>query len=129
MWETLFVAAPEGATWPLDLDIVEDRLRQRFPDITTSRHTSAVSGDEYLDFALQLNGMVRTGVYVARGNLVLNDGTPAEWADTIAWFLTLLPEATPVVVMTENNTQLTPMPSTASPEQIRVVFDKLIAAA
>lgn len=124
---SLFVAAPPGVQWPLSLDEVEAHLRHRFPDALITRETMATSGEPYLDFDVRLaDGMPRHGVYVERGNLVLSDGLPADWADTIAWFLGLLPPRTPTVVMVEDEPVPVPLPEgTTTPDAIRELFESL----
>jgi hypothetical protein len=124
---SLFIAAPQGARWPLTLDEVEAHLRQRFPDAVITRETMATSGEPYLDFHVRLaDGTPRQGVYVERGNLVLSDGLPADWAETIAWFLGLLPPGTPTVVMVEDNPVPVPLPeATTTPEAIQELLENL----
>ncbi|MGW3950818.1 hypothetical protein ACWEKM_07620 [Streptomyces sp. NPDC004752] len=54
-------------------------------------HHTPVSDEDYLDFQMDLEGMTRTASYYDRSNLILGDGDPEFWADTIVWFLGLLP--------------------------------------
>jgi hypothetical protein len=111
----LYIGAPQGQPWPLTLDQVEPQLRRRFPDAYITRETMAVTGEPYLSFDVQLaDGVTRHGIYVDRDNLAVSDGTPADWADTIAWFLTLLPDGTSSVVMAEDNPVPVPLPKNAT---------------
>jgi hypothetical protein len=128
MWDKLYVAAPDGTAWPLDLDTAEAKLRERFPEAVTSRQTARASGQDYLSFDVPIEGMMRHGIYVEGGNLTLSDGAPADWAETVSWFLSLLPAGTPAVALTEHNQQLTPVAPGAPPERIRDLFEGLIAA-
>jgi hypothetical protein len=128
VWDKIYIAAPEGTSWPLDLDTAEARLRDRFPDIVTSRRTAPASGQDVLSFDVTIEGTPRHGIYVDGGNLTLSDGTPADWADTISWFLSLLPAGTPAFVMTEQNPRPTPIPAATSADSIRDLLDGLIAA-
>ncbi|GII26451.1 hypothetical protein [Planosporangium mesophilum] len=124
---SLFIAAPPGVQWPLSLDDVEAFLRQRFPDAMITRETLATSGEPYLDFDVRFpDGMTRHGVYVERGSLMLSDGTPADWADTIAAFLALLPPGTPTAVMVEDEPVPVPLPEgTTTPDAIRELLESL----
>jgi hypothetical protein len=128
MWDRLYLAAPEGTRWPLDLDTAEARLHQDYPEVVTSRHTARSSDQDYLGFDLPIDGVPRHGIYVNGGILTLSDGTPTDWADLIAWWLSQLPAGTPVIAMTEHNPQLTPVAGNATPQQIRDLLDGLVAA-
>jgi hypothetical protein len=125
--EDLFLGAPEGETWPLGIDTVEPLLRQRYPDAVVNRRTSAVTGKNRLSFAITFpDGIVRHGIYVDHDNLALSDGTSTDWADTIAWFLTLLPPGTPTVVMRGEGPQVVALPTQIrTPEAITAFFAAL----
>jgi hypothetical protein len=98
--EDLFLGAPQGQRWPLSLDDVEPRLRERFPDAYIQRRGSAVTGKSRLSFTVRLGDDVpRHGIYVDHDNLALSDGNADVWAETIAWFLSLLPPGTRTVAM------------------------------
>jgi hypothetical protein len=127
--ETLYVGAPQGTSWPLDLARAEAPLRERFPDAFIRRGEGRASGRDYLSFDVTVNGERRHGVYAEGLNLALSDGSPADWAETIVWFLSLLPEGTAAVAMTEDNFQLTPIPPSPSVQSIRDLFDAMIAGA
>jgi hypothetical protein len=123
---SLFLAAPPGTTWPLSLDQVEAQLHGRFPEITTTRETFGTTGEPYISFRVPVDGDTRHGLYAARGNLVLNDGDPAVWADTIAWFIDLLPPGTPMAAMVENEPVPTLVPAgTTSTDDVRRLYESL----
>lgn len=122
----LYLGAPAEETWPLSLPTVETHLRQRFPDMLASRRTSLVTGNEVLDFDVRLaDGELRHGTYVAGGKLALSDGTPADRADTIAWFLSLLPEGTPTMVIRDGPEPI-PLPEQSrTPDALTAFFDSI----
>jgi hypothetical protein len=124
-WDTLIVAAAQGTAWPLDLDQAEAALRQRFPAAIFGRYTIPPSGRTYLSFDVELNGMPRHGIYVEGGNLSLSDGSPDDWADTIAWFLSLLPPGTPTVALAERNPDLVSIASNVAADEVRELFELL----
>jgi hypothetical protein len=125
--EGIFVGAPQGQRWPLSIDDAETQLRARFPDAILQRRTSGVTGEPYLSFTVDLaDGMPRHGVYAEGRNLALSDGTPADWADTIAWFIRLLPAGTPMLAMVEANPTPVPIPEgTSTPDTIRQLLEDL----
>jgi hypothetical protein len=57
----------------------------------------------------------------------LEDGDPAVWADTIAWWLSLLPAGTPTVTMTDANTNPVAIETTSDAAQVRELLDRLNA--
>ena len=128
MWDKLYIAAAEGTTWPLDLDTAEARLQERFPDAVIGRQTGGATGKTWVSFDAEVNGMRRHGIYVEGGNLTLSDGEPADWAETIAWFLSLLPTGTPVVALAERNPTLVAVPSNATADEITQLLDGLAHA-
>lgn len=118
MTDSIFVAAAPPTTWPLDLASVDSQLRARWPEVGTAvRHAPATSED-YLAFELDLDGERRHGAYFDHKYLLLEDGTPTFWADTIVWFLTLLPGDAQVVCMTEAVPEPIPMPRHADADQV-----------
>jgi hypothetical protein len=127
MSDKLVIAATPGTTWPLDLDIAEAKILERFPDAVTARHTGATTGQQYVSFDVEIDDLMRHGIYVDGGNLTLSDGTPADWADTIAWFLSLLPPGTEAVALAEQNGELAYIPPSPSAEQLRSILDTLTA--
>jgi hypothetical protein len=126
MQGTIFIAAPPGTRWPLTLDGVERQLRQRFPDVATFRRHAAVSDTDYIDFQVTVDGLVRVSSYFDDGKLILNDGSSADWADTIVWFLGLLPPGTPAMAMIEENPDdIAPVPPAATAAAIEALLDGL----
>lgn len=129
MMTTIFIAAPEPGTWPLPLDQFEPRVQERWPEAETFLRHAPVTDEDYLDFQVEIDGMTRTASYFDRSNLILNDGDPAFWAETVRWFLQLLPADTQAVAMVEVNPEYTvPVPPGASAEQIRDLLDGLAEA-
>jgi hypothetical protein len=63
--------------------------------------TSPVTNKDYISFQVRLppihngNHFPLRGCYFANQNLALEDGTIEEWADMVAWFLTLRPAGSP----------------------------------
>jgi hypothetical protein len=126
MQGTIFIAAPPGTVWPLSLDHVEQQLRQRFPGVQTFRRHAPVAGTDYCDFQLTVDGLVRVGSYFGDGTLILNDGSSRDWADTIVWFLGLLPPGTPAVAMIEENPdEIVPVPAAATVNEVEALLDGL----
>jgi hypothetical protein len=124
--DAIYIAAPPGTTWPLDLDALDQRLQERFPDLRAFLKHAPVRDQHYLDFQTTLEGLPRHGSYFDRTHLILRDGPPQLWADTIAWFLSLLPEDAEAVAMLETNPEhLAALPRTASAEQISVLLEEL----
>ncbi|MDH6113566.1 hypothetical protein P3T36_005271 [Kitasatospora sp. MAP12-15] len=124
----IFIAAPPGAAWPLGLAEFEARVRDHIPLVLCFTRHDPVQRRDYLNFEADLDGMRRHGSYFEHSNLVLSDGDPAFWADTITWFLSLLPAAAPAVAMAESNPDdVVPVPAGASAEQIRDLLDTLVA--
>ena len=123
----LFLGAPEGQSWPLSLDDVEPRLRERFPEAHIARKTSRVTGKTRLTFSVRLpDGQPRHGIYVDQDNLALSDGDPAVWADTIAWFLGLLPPGTRTVAMRGEGPTLAELPpQIRTPDSLIAFFSSL----
>jgi hypothetical protein len=124
---SIFVAAAPPTTWPLDMAGLEGQLRARWPEVhTAARHSSATEVD-YLAFEADLAGERRHGAYFEHMYLLLEDGTPEFWAETISWFLALLPDDAEVVCMTEAVPEPVPMPRHADPDQIVSVLESLRA--
>ncbi|MGA5823691.1 hypothetical protein ACPC54_38230 [Kitasatospora sp. NPDC094028] len=124
--DTIFIAAAPGTTWPLSCDDAEEHLRTRFPDVRTWHKHAPVSDTDYVDFQVEIDGTVRLGSYFEHRNLVLNDGTPEVWADTIAWFLALLPtEARTVAVVESNPDNVRTIRPGADTGEIRDLLDTL----
>ena len=125
MLDTFFIAAPQGVAWPLDIDTVDRHLQERFPRMRGQIAYSNIKREHYLSFDIDVDGTTRTGAYYV-GNLILNDGDEADWAPTIARFLSLLPAGTPVVTMRETNPdEIVPLPTDANASQIQHILEAL----
>ncbi|MFD8781274.1 hypothetical protein [Kitasatospora sp. NPDC059599] len=125
--DTIFIAAAPGTTWPPSRDDAEEHLLTRFPDTRTWRKHAPATGRDYLDFQVEIDGEIRLGSYFEHRNLVLTDGTPDVWADTIAWFLNLLPADSRVVAVVESNPDsVRAIPPGADAEQIREILQSLV---
>jgi hypothetical protein len=126
--DDLFLGAPQGQAWPLGLDTVGNLLRDHFPDAVIERKTSSVTGKTRLSFDLPFpDGVSRHGIYVDHDNLALSDGSPADWADTIAWFLQLLPPGAATVAMRGEGPDVTPLPpSIRTPVAVVAFFESLV---
>lgn len=125
MSDAIFIAAPPNTTGPLDLAGFERELRARWSEVHTAARQAPATNEDYLAFELDLDGEGRHGAYFDHRYLLLEDGTPAFWADSIAWFLSLLPIDAQVVCMAESAPQPTPMPRQADPGQITTVLESL----
>lgn len=126
MNDAIFIAAPPGTSWPLDLDTLDRRLQERFADVRASLKHAPVRDQDYLEFQTTIDGLPRHGSYFDRTHLILRDGPPALWADTVAWFLSLLPLDAEAVVMLETNPEhVAPLSRTAVPDQITALLEEL----
>jgi hypothetical protein len=124
--ERIIIAPAEGSEWPLSLADFADRLRERIPDAyTTRQQLPGRNGDPYYTFQFDQLDNRLYGAYFERHNLSLSEGTIEEWADTIAWFLRLLPESTPTVCLLEAVPIPTPLPSRSTPEQVAAILHEL----
>lgn len=125
--DDLYLGAPEGQAWPLSIEQVEPRLRERFPDSAILRKTSLVTRKTRLSFTIPFpDGNRRHGIYIDHDNLALSDGEVADWADTIAWFLGLLPPGTPCVAMRGEGPVFTPLPAQIrTSDDVIAFFDAL----
>ncbi|MFJ5927653.1 hypothetical protein ACIQF6_34165 [Kitasatospora sp. NPDC092948] len=122
----IYIAAPEGTTWPLSGQDVERRLETRFPDVQTWHKYAPVSRSAYIDFEIDIDGERRHGSYFDHRHLILRDAEPQFWADTVAWFLGLLPPGTNAVAMVESNPdEIRPVPAAATTRQIADLLDSL----
>jgi hypothetical protein len=122
----LYLLAPEGQTWPIDLETAQKYLQEHWPEAYVSRQTSAVTGEPYLSFDVEIGGMQRWGTYSARTHcLTLTSGRPADWAETIVWFLSLLPSGVPADAMADGDFKLVPVSRGASVQEITELYEKL----
>lgn len=123
----VFIAAAPGTTWPLSRDEFRDSLLERFPGARYFDKIEPITRQDYLSFYVELDGTERHGDYFEHSNLSLEDAEPGEWAETIEWFLTLLPVAAPVVAVLESNPDaLAPLPARADAGEIRAALEELV---
>lgn len=123
--ERIIIAPDEGSAWPLSLADFAERLRERIPDVHMSiKHSASTDGD-YYRFQFGAPGQLRYGTYFEHHHLGLSAGTIEDWADTIAWFLRLLPERTRTVGLLEAVPIPTPLPSRSTPQQIVAILNGL----
>jgi hypothetical protein len=123
----LYLAAPPNQQWPLTIDDLTTQLHRRFPDALISRRTSAITRNDVLDFEVTLaDGEMRHGTYVDGGKFALSDGSPSDWADTLAWFLSLLPDGTPAVAMVDEGADVVTVPAQIrSPQAVAAFYAAL----
>jgi len=126
-WDDLYAIPPKDATWSMDLPTAEAHVRDRWPDAILSRRQNVVTGAEYLSFKVIIDDETRGGICFDQGGIELSDGSPADWADTLAWYQSLLPPGATLVAMTEHNQNLTPFPDDATPTQIQQLYERLVA--
>lgn len=124
MRTTIYLSAPEGQRWRLDADTVEERIQHRWPQVAVRRTTGRATGSERLSCAIDLGEQEGRLVYQQGGPLVLDDGEPGEWSDTIAWFLAMLPAGSGTVAMTGHNRAVVPVARGATADQIRDLLDR-----
>ncbi|MDQ0761001.1 hypothetical protein [Streptomyces canus] len=129
MQDAIFVAAPPGTVWPLTLGEFETRILVRYPEALCTAKHEPIRGQDYLAFEIDLDGERRHGSYFDRSHLILQDAPPAFWADTVVWFLGLLPPGTPAVAMIETNPDTAPIPPGAGAEDVRLLLEALQEAA
>jgi hypothetical protein len=129
MQDGIFIAAPPGADWPLTIEDFEVRILERYPDALCTAKHEAIGDEDYLAFEVDIEGERRHGSYFDRAQFILRDAPPAFWADTIVWFLSLLPAGTPAVAMIETNPDIVPVPPGASADEIRNLLEALQDAA
>lgn len=125
MQDAIFIAAPPGIDWPLTMDDFEAGIRERHPDVLCTAKHEPIGDEDYLAFEVDIDDERRHGSYFDRAQLILRDAPPAFWADTIVWFLSLLPAGTPAVAMVETNPDPAPIPPQASADDIRNLLEAL----
>ena len=127
MLTTIFIAAPPGATWSLSIDEVHHWLTEHFSEPQISPTTSTThTGNTYLPFEVDIDGVMRHGLYEDGKQLVLEDGSSEFWADTIVQFLRLLPPDSQAVALVEvNEDDFARIPRGADAASIVAVLDRL----
>lgn len=123
--ERIIVAAEPGTDWPLSLAGFADRLRTRWPDARTWTGHSPITNGDFVEFEVGAGEQSRSGVYFEHQQLDLSDGSPDDWADTIAWFLGLLPATSRSVCLLAAVPEPTPLPRTSSPADIAAILNGL----
>ncbi|MFL6113409.1 MAG: hypothetical protein ACJ786_18920 [Catenulispora sp.] len=122
----IYLAAPPGTSWPLGIPTLDHHLQERFPDLLARVEHAPERDQHHLDFQVVLDGLPRSGTYFQGARLVLRDAPPRLWADTIAWFLALLPHDAEVVAMLETNPEcIASVPGAATAEEITAMFEAL----
>jgi hypothetical protein len=123
--ERIIVAAEPGTDWPLSLTDFADRLRGRWPDARTWTRHSPITNADYVAFEVGVAEQSRSGAYFPHRQLDLSDGTPEDWADTIAWFLRLLPATSHPLCLLSAVPEPTQLPRTSSPTEIAAILNGL----
>jgi hypothetical protein len=123
--ERIIVAAEPGTDWPLSLAEFTNRLRDRWPEVRTWTQHSPITNADYLTFEVGTDEHTRSGAYFEHQQLDLSDGTPDDWADTIAWFLRLLPPTSRSVCLLAAVPEPTPLPRTSSHTDIAAILNEL----
>ncbi len=124
----MYLVAAEGTSWPIDLRTAESHFRQRWPAALVGLHTSAVTSHPYVTFAVVIGATQLHGTYTEHPHcLSLSHGGPQDWAETLVWFLTLLPRNVPVMAMADGDFRLVPVPLGASVQDIAELYERLRA--
>ncbi|MER7850897.1 hypothetical protein ABTZ03_44030 [Kitasatospora sp. NPDC096077] len=124
--DTIYLGAAPGTTWALTPEEAEEHLQVRFPGMESWLKHAPVSDKDYVDFDVEVDGEVRQCSYFGGGQLILRDGDPAVWADTIAWFLGLLPpEARTVAMVAANPDNVRVVPPGSSTSEIEGLLQSL----
>ena len=121
--EGIYIVAPEGTAWPLTVPEVHEQVLARWPGAFAE--VVDIGGHACLSFDVDVDGQSRNGLYVEGSNLGLRDGSPRIWAETIAWFLALLPPDAPVVCALEAVPTPVPLRRDAPPQEIVDVLEEL----
>jgi len=101
-------------------------MQERWPTAAVRRHVSAATDRPYLSFDVAIGGLQLRGTYSEHPHcLTLSEGRPQDWAETIVWFLSLLPNGLPAVAMAEGDFRLVPIPPGASVQEIRELYERL----
>jgi hypothetical protein len=126
MYTDIYVLEQDETPFPIEHDAFDAALRGRFPQVEAGRYED-VDGTVGTTFLLEMDGEMRRGLYLPSGALVLQDGDGKLWADTIAWFLELLPEDNRAALMTEFDTDRPlPISSRATAAEVEDVYSRLV---
>ncbi|MFJ9692351.1 hypothetical protein [Kitasatospora sp. NPDC101183] len=127
--DDIHLAAAPGTRWYLGLNEVEAFLRTHLPELRLWRPRSTDSGQTYLSFSVDLDGMGRQGCYFEDGHLLLEDGDPQVWAPTLAGFLRMLPAGAQVVTLLSSDPETVLEVSPFTDERgVRELLEPLFAA-
>jgi hypothetical protein len=88
-------------------------------------HYSPAINKNCMSFYISLAEQTRYGAYFEHHNLSLSDGSIEDWADTVAWFLTLLPADAQTVCLLEAVPIPTPLPNTCTAEEAAAILNEL----
>jgi hypothetical protein len=115
--------------WPLGAATLTSRLRERVPGVrVTDPKQENLGSDTYISFEFPLHDEVRHANYIEGSQLSLHDGSPADWAETISWFLGLLPSGTPAIALVEANPEgMATILAGADAAAIEALLDRLAA--
>ncbi|MEU1475816.1 hypothetical protein ACFYZ8_01320 [Streptomyces sp. NPDC001668] len=122
MQDAIFIAAPPGTSWPLTVEEFETRILDRYAEAMCTLEQPG-RGQDCLAFEVDLDDERRHGLHFDRSYLVLKDAPPVFWADTVVWFLGLLPPGAPAVAMVETNPDTPPIPPGATAEDVRALLN------
>jgi hypothetical protein len=121
----LYVVAPEGRPWQVDLATAEASLRQHWPAASVTRQVSVVNDVPYLSFDVEINGSPRWGTLQPGVCLTLREGSPAVWAETIVWFVGQLPAGSTAFAAMGENPDLAPLPAGATTRDVQDLYERL----
>jgi hypothetical protein len=121
---SIFVASPPGRPWPVDLAAAEAQLRQHWPSAQITRQVG-LDNTPYLSFDVEINGRARWGTLNPGLCLSLSDGSPAEWAETIEWFVNELPPGSTALAVMNENPDPAPIPAGSTADDLRELYEGL----
>lgn len=124
----LHLVAVEGTAWPLGAAEFARVARMRWPDAVIDTDPVATIATPHVTFDIEIDQMARYGMYVQAEQLVLNAGSPEDWADTVVWFLGLLPRGSGVECFTDAAPVPHALPTGATAEQVVEVFREVDAS-
>jgi hypothetical protein len=121
----LYVVAPEGRPWLVDLATAEASLRQHWPSASVTRQVSVVNDIPYLSFDVEINGSPRWGTLQPGVCLTLREGSPADWAETIVWFVSQLPAGSIALAAMGENPDMAPLPAHPTTRDVQDLYERL----
>lgn len=123
--EAILICAAPDTRWPLTLAEFESSLRGRWPNVRTWVEHSPRTNDDHVTFGVDFDDYTRHGTFFNGQQLALHDDVPSFWADTIEWFLSLLPSDARVVGIMEAVPEMEVIPRDATADQIVTILDDL----